>query len=368
MDYETDDYLWNAVLQNYSSDFSREQKVDHSLIHPVQNLRLNDLRPYKSHPFTLYQGERLQNMVDSIKATGVIQPIIVRFIEICMDDNEEWRASYEILAGHNRVNASEVAGKETIPAIVLESLTDEDAHIIAIESNLIQRSFDEIPLSEKVTAIATLYAAIKKQGKRNDLIHKWDVLLSDNQKIDEAETYEKEQFTKSIAHLKSREVLAHKYGISESTITRYIKLNNLEFGLKHLLDTGALSMRAGCILAELDPVPHQYELATYLHDENAESTDDELILRSGISRVTVSQAEQLQKLDDQDVQDYDSLDTIFFPNRKIKKEHKFLSKKNVKVGFTSATLKNYFNEDDTETTIEETILTALAFYKTQVAK
>ena len=112
---------------------------------PLYHLPLNKLTPYKSHPFKLYTGQRLDDMVESVRANGVLVPIIMRSAEGMM---------YEILFGHNRVEAARAAGLETIPAIVREDLSDEDALLIVTETNLLQRSFADLTHSERAVTMS----------------------------------------------------------------------------------------------------------------------------------------------------------------------------------------------------------------------
>ena len=105
----------------------------------IQMIMVDAIRPFRNHPFRLYEGERLQEMVDSIREHGVLMPVIV----LQIDDG------YEMLADHNRQNAARIAGLDKIPAIVKKNLTEEEAYVYVIETNVIQRSFSELLPSEK---------------------------------------------------------------------------------------------------------------------------------------------------------------------------------------------------------------------------
>ena len=122
----------------------------------IKQIPVDMLVPYHNHKFTLYEGERLDDMVESIRKNGVMTPIIVQPLE---DGN------YEILIGHNRWNASKVAGLECIPAIIKE-MTNDDAILAMVDSNL-QR--EEILPSEKAFAYKMKYEAMRRQGARKDL-------------------------------------------------------------------------------------------------------------------------------------------------------------------------------------------------------
>ena len=105
----------------------------------IQMIMVDAIRPFRNYPFRLYEGERLQEMVDSIREHGVLMPVIV----LQIDDG------YEMLASHNRQNAARIAGLDKIPAIVKKNLTEEEAYVYVIETNVIQRSFSELLPSEK---------------------------------------------------------------------------------------------------------------------------------------------------------------------------------------------------------------------------
>jgi len=135
----------------------------------VKELPISSLKPYHDHPFKLYLGERFEDMVRSIKELGVIVPIIVR---------PKGEDKYEILSGHNRVNAAKTTGLETVPAVIKEQLTDEEAALIVTETNLIQRSFSDLCHSERAVALAAHHKTLKKQGARTDLLNELEKLLN----------------------------------------------------------------------------------------------------------------------------------------------------------------------------------------------
>ena len=126
----------------------------------IQQIPCDQLKPYHNHKFELYSGERLEDMVASIKENGVLSPIIVQPIE----------GGYEILIGHNRWNASKLAGLPTVPAIVKTDLTEEEAEMYVIESNVMQRGFENLRISEQAAAVALRHSEMFSQGKRNDIL------------------------------------------------------------------------------------------------------------------------------------------------------------------------------------------------------
>ena len=103
-------------------------------VNGIVSIPVEEIHPFYDHPFRLYEGDRLEDMVQSIRAYGVLNPVIVR----------KAARGYEMLAGHNRTNAAKIAGLTEVPAIVKTDLSDEDAYVYVIETNLLQRSFAEL--------------------------------------------------------------------------------------------------------------------------------------------------------------------------------------------------------------------------------
>lgn len=126
----------------------------------VEMLDINGIRPFHDHPFHLYEGERLDDMVESIKEHGILNPVIVR----------KMHYGYEMLSGHNRQNAGKLAGLTQIPAIVKENLSDADAYVYVIETNLMQRSFTDLSISEKAAVLAERYDKVLYQRKRDEIM------------------------------------------------------------------------------------------------------------------------------------------------------------------------------------------------------
>lgn len=113
----------------------------------ITMLPVDDIRPFHKHPFRLYEGERLQDMVESVKEHGILNPVIVR----------TYNGTYEMLSGHNRQNAAKIAGIKEIPAIIKEKLSNEEAYVYVIETNLMQRSFADLTTTEKAAVLAERY-------------------------------------------------------------------------------------------------------------------------------------------------------------------------------------------------------------------
>ena len=110
----------------------------------VVQVNISEVKPFRNHPFRLYEGERLTEMVESVKAHGILSPVIV------LETND----GYEMLAGHNRLNAAKIAGLSEIPAIIKTDLSEEEAYVYVIETNVLQRSFSELLPSEKAAVLA----------------------------------------------------------------------------------------------------------------------------------------------------------------------------------------------------------------------
>ena len=193
----------------------------------IKQIPVDMLVPYHNHKFTLYQGERLDDMVESIRNNGVMTPIVVQ----PLDDG-----NYEILIGHNRWNASKIAGLENVPAIIKEHLTEEEADVYVVESNLLQRGFNELKTSEQAQVLALRYESMFSQGKRNDIISE---LLALEGKSEQKQTHN------------SREEVGAEYGLSRNTVARLLRVDKLHEGIKYWVDNGELSVRAAVELSYL---------------------------------------------------------------------------------------------------------------------
>ena len=126
----------------------------------VQMLPVDGIRPFHNHPFRLYEGERLDDMVESVREHGVLVPAIVRTVP----------GGYEMLAGHNRLNAARLARLMEIPAIVKEGLPDAEAYVYVIETNMLQRSFNDLSVSERIAVLAERYDKVCGTKKREEIL------------------------------------------------------------------------------------------------------------------------------------------------------------------------------------------------------
>ena len=198
-------------------------------VNGIVSIPVEEIHPFHDHPFRLYEGGRLEDMVQSIRDHGVLNPVIVR----------KDARGYEMLAGHNRTNAAKIAGLTEVPAIVKTDLSNEDAYVYVIETNLLQRSFAELLPSEKAAVLVARYEKISSQGKRNDI----------RQEIEALEETCGHDVHKS---QKSRDGLGEEYGMTGRNIARYMRLDRLLPEFKDAVDKGILAMVAAVDLSYLN--------------------------------------------------------------------------------------------------------------------
>lgn len=179
--------------------------------------------PFHNHPFRLYEGERLDDMVESIREHGVLNPVIV----------QKAADKYEMLAGHNRWNAAKIAGVSEIPAIVKEGLSEAEAYVYVIETNLMQRSFTDLLPSEKAAVLAERYEKVMCQGRRNDIMKEIARLSG----VDMPETCGHD-----VHRSKSRDSIGEDYGMTGRNIARYMRLNQTTEQIKEMVDAGNMAM------------------------------------------------------------------------------------------------------------------------------
>lgn len=210
-------------------------------VNGIVSIPVEEIHPFHDHPFRLYEGDRLEDMVQSIKDHGVLNPVIVR----------KAARGYEMLAGHNRTNAAKIAGLTEVPAIVKTDLSDEDAYVYVIETNLLQRSFAELLPSEKAAVLVARYEKISSQGKRNDIRQEIEALeetcghdVHKSRKRTCGHDVHKSQ--------KSRDGLGEEYGMTGRNIARYMRLDRLILEFKDAVDKGTLAMVAAVDLSYLN--------------------------------------------------------------------------------------------------------------------
>lgn len=198
----------------------------------IRMLPIDKIKGFHDHPFRLYEGVWLDEMVESIKQCDILNPIIVRKIG----------GGYEMLSGHNRQNAARIAGLKEIPAIVKEDISDEEAYVYVIETNLIQRSFADLLPSERAAVLEARYNKVCCQGKRNDIIRELQAMSGK----------EPEETCGHNGHkLKSRDALAEEYGYSSRNVARYLRINSLIRPFKDLLDNNKIAFPAAVDMSYL---------------------------------------------------------------------------------------------------------------------
>lgn len=227
----------------------------------VVQIAIDSIKTFHKHPFHLYEGERLDDMVESIREHGVLNPVIV----LKTDDG------YEMLSGHNRANAAKLAGLAEVPAIVKIGLSEAEAYVYVIETNLMQRSFTDLLPSEKAAVMAEQYDKTCCQGKRNDIIRELELLGGNETESTCGHNDHK---------LKSRDTLAMEYGFSSRNAARYLRLNYLIQPFKNLMDENKIAL-----LAAVD--------VSYLSDEEQQMLWN-IVERQGL-KVKPAYAEKLRK-------------------------------------------------------------------------
>ena len=182
----------------------------------AMEIEISKIHPFKNHPFKVLDDEKMQDLVESVRINGVLTPVLLR-----MDDNEE----YEMVSGHRRMHAAQLAGLTTIPAIVRE-LPNDDAIVAMMDAN-IQR--EELLPSEKAFAYKMKLEAMKRQGIRADLT------LSQNE-----------------TKLRSDEVLSKQVGESRAQVQRFVRLTEPIPELLDLVDNKKLQFTVAVDISYID--------------------------------------------------------------------------------------------------------------------
>ena len=216
--------------------FSTQKDRDDAKLERLIDISLEEISDFPNHPFKVLEDEDMLEMAASIKQNNVLVPALVR---------PKPDGGYEMIAGHRRKMASEIAGLPTIPCIV-RSLTDDQAIIVMVDSNM-QR--EKILPSERAFAYKMKLEALNRQGKRTDLTcapleHK-------------------------SARLKSRDIIAQESGDSREQVRRYIRLTNLVPQILDMVDAGKVAMRPA---VELSYLPAEAQQAVFDAIESEECT------------------------------------------------------------------------------------------------
>ncbi len=222
----------------------------------AMEIEINKIHAFKNHPFKVLDDEKMQDLIESVKLSGVLTPVLLR-----VDSNDE----YEMISGHRRLHAAKMAGLTTIPAIVRE-LSDDDAVIAMVDAN-IQR--EELLPSEKAFAYRMKLEAMKRQGSRTDLT------LSQNE-------------TKS----RSDEVLSKQVGESRAQVQRYIRLTELIPELLDLVDSKKLKFTVAVNISYIDKEIQKW-IYEYIKDTGFIKPQQITALRNQLNEGSVNQVGML---------------------------------------------------------------------------
>ena len=282
--------------------FSTEEGRQDAKLEKIQEIPLSELHPFKNHPFKVKDDEAMMETADSVRQYGVLVPAIAR------PDPE---GGYELVAGHRRHRASELAEKETMPVIV-RNLDDDAATIIMVDSNLQRESL--LP-SERAFAYKMKLDAMKHQGERVDLTCS--------------------QVGNKLEGKKSSEILAEQVGQSKNQIFRYIRLTELIPELMDMVDEKKIA---------LNPA---YELSFLKKEEQVDLLD---AMDSEQATPSLSQAQRLKKYSQEGHLTLDMMRVIMGEEKKSDLD---------RVTFTSDTLRKYFPKSYTPQRMQETIIKLL---------
>ena len=280
--------------------FSTEEGRQDAKLEKIQEIPLSELHPFRNHPFKVKDAEAMMETADSIKQYGVLVPAIAR------PDPE---GGYELVAGHRRRRASELAEKETMP-VIIRDLDDDAATIIMVDSNLQRESL--LP-SERAFAYKMKLEAVKHQGARTDLTSR--------------QVGEKSQT--------SIQKVADQAGESQRQVQRYIRLTELIPELMDMVDEKKIA---------LNPA---YELSFLKKEEQVDLLD---AMDSEQATPSLSQAQRLKKYSQEGHLTLDMTRVIMGEEKKSDLD---------RVTFTSDTLRKYFPKSYTPQRMQETIIKLL---------
>ena len=205
----------NLTLASYEDIFSTEESRADAKLEKVQEISLSELHPFKGHPFKVLDDEAMQKTVESIEQFGVLTPAIAR---------PRVEGGYELIAGHRRHHASQLAGKETMP-VIIRDLDDDAAVILMVDSNLQRETL--LP-SEKAFAYKMKLDAIKHQGQRTDLTSR-----------------------QVVGKLEMADVVGEESGDSGRQVQRYIRLTELIPELLDMVDNKKIAFNPAVELSYL---------------------------------------------------------------------------------------------------------------------
>ena len=289
------------IFENYPLPFFHAQNEVKGgrMQEVVENIPLEKLKPFPNHPFKIREDEAMMETVESVKSFGVLQPAIVRPTK----DGE-----YEILSGHRRKRACELAGRKTMPVIVRE-LSDDAAVIFMVDSNL-QR--ENILPSERAAAYKMKLEAMKRQGMRTDLTS-----------------------PQVASKLRSDDQVAKESNISGDTLRRYIRLTELQPELMEMVDEKKIAFTPAVELSYLKPDEQRMLIDTI---ESEQSTP------------SLSQAQRMKKLSQSGELNDDVMLSIMSEIKKPEKNE---------IRLSSDILEKYFPKNYTPQKMQEVIIKLL---------
>ena len=286
----------NVSLKSVDDLFSTQEERDTT--EHVQEIPLSELHPFKDHPFKILDDEAMQKTVESIKEYGVLTPAIAR---------PRPEGGYELISGHRRHHASELAGKETMPVIV-RNMDDDAATILMVDSNL-QR--EEILPSERAKAYKMKLEAIKHQGARSDLT------------------------STQVAQKLSVEKVGDDDGVSKDTVRRYIRLTKLTPELQDMVDDKKISFNPAVELSYLKPEEQDMFLEAMETAQVAPS---------------LSQAQRMKKLSQQGQLTMEAMEDMLSEDKKAPLD---------RVVFDQNQIRKYFPKSYTTRQMQEKIIQLL---------
>lgn len=286
-------------LTSYDEIFQTEEERQDQMQEKVMDIPLTELKPFKNHPFKVIDDEAMLDTADSIAKHGVLVPAIARPTE---------DSSFELIAGHRRKRASELAGKETMP-VIIRNLDDDEATIIMVDSN-IQR--ENILPSERAYAYKLKLEALKHQGLRTDLTS-----------------------CQVGTKLRADNSLAESVGESARTVQRYIRLTELTPDLLDLVDDKKIAFNPAV------------EISFLSHDEQRELLE---VMDMQQTSPSLSQAQRMKKFSQDGKLSFDVMTAIMSEEKRADLD---------KITLTGDRLKKYFPRSYTPQQMEETIIKLL---------
>ena len=289
----------NASLSSYDDIFSTEESRQEEQREQVRQIPIGELFPFKNHPFKVLDDDSMSDTVESVKQYGVLSPLIAR---------PRPKGGYEIISGHRRQHAAELAGLETLPVIVRQ-MDDDAAIILMVDSNL-QR--EHILPSERAFAYKMKLDAMKNQGTRSDLTS-----------------------TQVVSKLRSNEKLGAENNQSRETVRRFIRLTNLIPELLDMVDNKTVSFNPAVELSYVSPEQQQEVIRAMDDTQNFPS---------------VSQAKRIKKLAQDGTFTTETVVAIMGEEKKSELDT---------VTIKNDTLRKYFPRNYTPKQMEDTIIKLL---------